>query len=152
METLGLLPGDPLDVDDSGLVHAVPGGWLYAAGDVTGRAPLTHQGKYAARVVGDVIAARAAGADVRARPWTAYAATADHHAVPQVVFTAGGRSPMPSSAASCEPDEGDWASAVEGRGAVWEWSAAWTPISGGIVGRGCRWRWCTSSRTTRART
>ncbi|WP_347814073.1 NAD(P)/FAD-dependent oxidoreductase [Actinomadura sp. 7K507] len=87
METFGLRPGDRLDVDDSGLVHAVPGGWLYAAGDVTGRAPLTHQGKYAARVVGDVIAARAAGADVPAGPWTAYAATADHHAVPQVVFT-----------------------------------------------------------------
>ncbi len=31
---------------------ASTGQWLYAAGDVTGRAPLTHQGKYAARIVG----------------------------------------------------------------------------------------------------
>ncbi|MFI0423714.1 dihydrolipoyl dehydrogenase family protein [Spongiactinospora sp. 9N601] len=87
LDTIGLTPGGPLEVDDSGLVKAVPGGWLYAAGDVTGRAPLTHQGKYAGRVVGDVIAARAAGTDVPERPWTRFAATADHHAVPQVVFT-----------------------------------------------------------------
>lgn len=49
LEDFGLVAGDPLDVDDSGLVRAVLDGWLYAAGDVTGRAPLTHQGKYAAR-------------------------------------------------------------------------------------------------------
>lgn len=87
LDSFGLKPGDPLEVDDSGLATAVPGGWLYAAGDVTGRAPLTHQGKYAARVVGDVIVARAAGIAVKPEPWTGYAATADHYAVPQVVFT-----------------------------------------------------------------
>ncbi|WP_069854013.1 dihydrolipoyl dehydrogenase family protein [Actinoalloteichus hymeniacidonis] len=89
VETVGLTPGQPLQVDDSGQVTGVDGGWLYAAGDVTGRAPLTHQGKYAARVVGDVIAGRAAGsAEAReASPWSRFAATADHTAVPQVVFT-----------------------------------------------------------------
>jgi pyruvate/2-oxoglutarate dehydrogenase complex dihydrolipoamide dehydrogenase (E3) component len=87
LEAVGLVPGRPLEVDDSGQVSEVDGGWLYAAGDVTGRALLTHQGKYAARVVGDVIAAKAAGKPVDARPWSRYAATADHHAVPQVVFT-----------------------------------------------------------------
>lgn len=87
LATFGMQAGAPLDVDDSGLVQAVPGGWLYAAGDVTGRAPLTHQGKYAARAVGDVIAARAAGSQVSTAPWSRYVATADHHAVPQVVFT-----------------------------------------------------------------
>ncbi|GAA4964720.1 NAD(P)/FAD-dependent oxidoreductase [Kineococcus glutinatus] len=88
LETVGL-PGDgPLEVDDSGRVLAVPGGWLYAAGDVTGRAPLTHQGKYAARAAGDAIAARAAG-DLgdQVPAWSRYAASADAAAVPQVVFT-----------------------------------------------------------------
>lgn len=87
VQTVGLEPGATLEVDDSGLVQGVDGSWLYACGDVTGRAPLTHQGKYAARVVGDVIAARATGAPELTQPWGAHAATADHGAVPQVVFT-----------------------------------------------------------------
>jgi dihydrolipoamide dehydrogenase len=87
VETVGLEPGKPLEVDDSGLVTGVGGQWLYAAGDVTGRAPLTHQGKYAARIVGAVIGARAAGGDVDTAPWGEHSSTADHVAVPQVVFT-----------------------------------------------------------------
>ncbi|APU17098.1 dihydrolipoamide dehydrogenase [Actinoalloteichus sp. GBA129-24] len=89
LDVVGLTPGEPLRVDDSGQVTGIEGSWLYAAGDVTGRAPLTHQGKYAARVVGDVIAGRAAGTpEARsASPWSRFAATADHTAVPQVVFT-----------------------------------------------------------------
>jgi dihydrolipoamide dehydrogenase len=45
--------------------------------------------KYQARMCGDAIAARARGeADAREpAPWGPYAATADHAAVPQVVFT-----------------------------------------------------------------
>ena len=80
-------PGSPLPVDDSGLVEGVDGQWLYAAGDVTGRAPLTHQGKYAARIVGAAIGARAAGRAAETAPWGEHSATADHGAVPQVVFT-----------------------------------------------------------------
>ena len=88
LTTLGISDGEALEVDDSGRVLAVAGGWLYAAGDVTGRAPLTHQGKYAGRVVGDALAARAAGhLPGPAEPWSRYASTADHVAVPQVVFT-----------------------------------------------------------------
>jgi len=87
VDAVGLEPGAPLTVDDTGRVSDVDGGWLYAAGDVTGRALLTHQGKYAARAVGDVIAARAAGGQVEATPWSGFTSTADHHAVPQVVFT-----------------------------------------------------------------
>lgn len=87
LDTIGLKAGDPLTVDDAGRVSGVDGGWLFAAGDVTGRAPVTHQGKYAARAVGDVIAAEARGEQVGDEPWSAYTATADHHAVPQVVFT-----------------------------------------------------------------
>ncbi|TKG71425.1 dihydrolipoyl dehydrogenase family protein [Prauserella endophytica] len=87
LDAIGLKPGEPLEVDDTGLVSGVDGGWLYAAGDVTGRALLTHQGKYAARAVGDVLAAKAAGQRVDTTPWSRYTATADHHAVPQVIFT-----------------------------------------------------------------
>ncbi|HAQ59707.1 MAG TPA: pyridine nucleotide-disulfide oxidoreductase, partial [Microbacterium sp.] len=54
---------------------------------VTGRALLTHQGKYQARAAGDVIAARGLGQPVDDVPWGRHVATADHAAVPQVVFT-----------------------------------------------------------------
>jgi pyruvate/2-oxoglutarate dehydrogenase complex dihydrolipoamide dehydrogenase (E3) component len=87
LDTVGLHPDGALKVDDSGLVQGVEGQWLYAAGDVTGRAPLTHQGKYDARIVGATIGARAKGGPVDTSPWGEHAATADHAAVPQVVFT-----------------------------------------------------------------
>ncbi|HEY0189375.1 MAG TPA: NAD(P)/FAD-dependent oxidoreductase [Cellulomonas sp.] len=58
LDVLGLVPGAALAVDDSLTVTGVDGGWLYAVGDVTGRTATTHQGKYDARVVGDVVAAR----------------------------------------------------------------------------------------------
>jgi dihydrolipoamide dehydrogenase len=62
--------------------------WLYAVGDVNHRALLTHQGKYQARIAGAAIAARASGVPIlESDAWGAHAATADHHAVPQVVFT-----------------------------------------------------------------
>jgi dihydrolipoamide dehydrogenase len=87
VETVGLEPGRPLVIDDSGLVRGVDGGWLYATGDVTGRSPLTHMGKYQARIAGNAIVARAHGAALDTAPWGEHAMTADHHAVPQVVFT-----------------------------------------------------------------
>jgi pyruvate/2-oxoglutarate dehydrogenase complex dihydrolipoamide dehydrogenase (E3) component len=87
LDTVGLHPDGALKVDDSGLVQGVEGQWLYAAGDVTGRAPLTHQGKYDARIVGATIGARAKDGPVDTSPWGEHAATADHAAVPQVVFT-----------------------------------------------------------------
>ncbi|MEA2332720.1 MAG: hypothetical protein QOH58_2858 [Thermoleophilaceae bacterium] len=51
LETVGLDPGKPIDVDDS--MRASD--WLYAIGDVNGRALLTHMGKYQARIAADVI-------------------------------------------------------------------------------------------------
>ncbi len=104
LDVLGLEPGEVLAVDDALQVIGVEGGWLFAVGDVTGRTATTHQGKYDARVVGDVVAARFSGhaaeaagaADLAAEraaaerdagDWTRYRATADHVAVPQVVFT-----------------------------------------------------------------
>ncbi|MGW5361401.1 dihydrolipoyl dehydrogenase family protein [Actinopolymorpha pittospori] len=87
LESIGLTPGSWLTVDDTGVVPEVPGGWLYAAGDVNRRALLTHQGKYQARITGAVIAARANGESLDERPWGAHRTTADTAAVPQVVFT-----------------------------------------------------------------
>ncbi|HZC27369.1 MAG TPA: NAD(P)/FAD-dependent oxidoreductase [Actinopolymorphaceae bacterium] len=87
LETVGLEPGSWLEVDDSCQVSGVEGGWLYAAGDVNHRALFTHMGKYQARACGDAIAARAGGEHAAPVAWSPYAATADHDAVPSVVFT-----------------------------------------------------------------
>lgn len=89
LETVGLTPGSWLRVDETMRVVEVPSGWLYAAGDVNGRALLTHMGKYQARVGGESIGARASGKlDLsQPAPWTRYSASADDAAVPQVVFT-----------------------------------------------------------------
>jgi dihydrolipoamide dehydrogenase len=87
LDTVGLRSGAWLNVDDSCRVEG-GGGWLYAAGDLNHRALLTHMGKYQARACGDAIVARVRGELTGdPSPWSAYAATADHAAVPQVVFT-----------------------------------------------------------------
>ncbi len=85
LPTVGLTDGDWIDVDDSMRVQDVD--WLYAVGDVNHRVLLTHQGKYQARAAGDVIVARARGNAIDDAPWGVHVATADHHAVPQVVFS-----------------------------------------------------------------
>ena len=73
LETLGLEPGKHVRVDES---LRVPGrAWLYAIGDVNGRALLTHMGKYQARLAADAIL----GKDVRLR--------SDGGASPGVIFT-----------------------------------------------------------------
>jgi dihydrolipoamide dehydrogenase len=92
LDTVGLTPGAWLAVDDTLRVVGddgapIGGGWLYAAGDVNRRVLLTHQGKYQARAVGDVIVARAKGEVVEDGRWGRHVATADERAVPQVVFT-----------------------------------------------------------------
>lgn len=83
LEEIGLAP--VVTVDDTMLVDGTD--WLYAVGDVNGRALLTHQGKYQARQAGAAIAARLAGARVFAEPWGQHVATADRAAVPRVVFS-----------------------------------------------------------------
>jgi pyruvate/2-oxoglutarate dehydrogenase complex dihydrolipoamide dehydrogenase (E3) component len=75
LESVGLDPEKPLVVDDMLRVAGVDGGWLYAVGDVNGRAPLTHMGKYQARLAADAILGREVSA------------FADHTAVPRVTFT-----------------------------------------------------------------
>lgn len=93
LDAIGLAPGAPLTVDDQLQVAGVPGRWLYAVGDVTGRVGTTHQGKYQGRIAGDVVAARFGPdaddpAAASAGPLLSrYSAGADHGAQTQVVFT-----------------------------------------------------------------
>ncbi len=75
LETVGLTPGRPVDVDDTLRAAGVDGGWLYAVGDCNGRALLTHVGKYQARIAGDVILGKAVRDEV------------SRDAVPRVTFT-----------------------------------------------------------------
>ena len=73
LETVGLDAAGPLVVDDD---FRVPGhDWLYAIGDVNGRALLTHMGKYQGRLVADTILGR----EVRLR--------SDGPRSPRVIFT-----------------------------------------------------------------
>lgn len=86
LDTVGLKAGSWLTVDDSCRVRGSD--WLYAVGDVNHRALLTHQGKYQARIAGAAIGARAQHVPLlETDRWGAHTATADHDAVPQVVFT-----------------------------------------------------------------
>ena len=75
LDSVGLEPGRPVAVDDRLRATGVPDGWLFAVGDVNGLAPLTHMGKYQARIAGDVVL----GKDVRDR--------ASKSVVPRVTFT-----------------------------------------------------------------
>ncbi|GAA2419156.1 dihydrolipoyl dehydrogenase family protein [Nonomuraea africana] len=87
LETVGLRPGTWLSSDDTYTVPGIPGNWLYAVGDVNQRALLTHQGKYQARIAGTVITDRARNHPLDRSQWSRHTGTADHAAVPQVLFT-----------------------------------------------------------------
>jgi dihydrolipoamide dehydrogenase len=84
LESVGIEPGDYVNVDETLRVPEVDGGWLYAVGDVNGRNLLTHMGKYQARAAGDVIAARANGEPDEGPGMVAWA---DHTVTTQVIFT-----------------------------------------------------------------
>jgi pyruvate/2-oxoglutarate dehydrogenase complex dihydrolipoamide dehydrogenase (E3) component len=73
LESIGVEAGGFLSVDDQLRVDGSD--WLYAIGDVNGRALLTHMGKYQARVCADHVL----GKDV--------AASSDKAGPPRVVFT-----------------------------------------------------------------
>jgi len=75
LEAVGLEARRTIDVDEHMQVPGRP--WLYAIGDVNGRALLTHMGKYHGRVAADSILGR----DVRVDP------LADGPLAPRVVFT-----------------------------------------------------------------
>ena len=73
LERVGIEPDGYLEVDDQMRVKGSE--WLYAIGDVNGRALLTHMGKYQGRLCADHLL----GNDVEA--------IADSYGVPQIVFT-----------------------------------------------------------------
>jgi dihydrolipoamide dehydrogenase len=73
LETVGIEAGGWLEVD--GQLRVGGSNWLYAVGDVNGRALLTHMGKYQGRIAGDHIL----GKEV--------SATADERGSPRVTFT-----------------------------------------------------------------
>jgi len=75
LDSVGLEPGRYVEVDEQ---LRTPGhDWLYAIGDVNGRALLTHMGKYQGRVAADVILGRDARIDPRS----------DGPLSPRVIFT-----------------------------------------------------------------
>ncbi len=76
IESLGLTPGEPIEVDGD---MRVPGrDWLYVVGDANGRALLTHMGKYQARVAAD---------HILGRPGASSALLTDGKRSPRVIFT-----------------------------------------------------------------
>ena len=98
LESVGIEPDGYLDVNDQ--LQVAGHEWLYAVGDVNGRALLTHMGKYQARIAADHILGKDVGA------------VAEAAGSPRVVFT------MPSVAAvgrtlSAAEDSGITARAVD---------------------------------------
>ncbi len=73
LETVGLRPGEYLEVDEHLQVARVP--WLYAIGDANGRSLLTHAAKYQGRVAADHILGEPA------------VAASDGQRAPRVIFT-----------------------------------------------------------------
>jgi pyruvate/2-oxoglutarate dehydrogenase complex dihydrolipoamide dehydrogenase (E3) component len=98
LESVGIEPDGYLDVDDQMRVDGSD--WLYAVGDVNGRALLTHMGKYQGRICADHVL----GEDVEA--------TADRYGVPQVIFTEPQVAAVGKSLAQAK-DEGIDARAVD---------------------------------------
>jgi dihydrolipoamide dehydrogenase len=74
LETAGVEPGGYVETDD--LLRVDGSDWLYAIGDINGRALLTHMGKYQARVAADAILGRDPDP-----------ATAEERGSPRVIFT-----------------------------------------------------------------
>jgi dihydrolipoamide dehydrogenase len=75
LDSVGLEPGESIEVDDQMRASGVAGDWLYAIGDVNGRALLTHVGKYQARAAADTILGKDA------------AVTVEGPLSPRVIFT-----------------------------------------------------------------
>ncbi|OBK56513.1 dihydrolipoyl dehydrogenase family protein [Mycobacterium kubicae] len=71
LETIGLPGGEIVSVNDHLQAVGVTGDWLYALGDTTGRARLSHISTYHGRIVAEIIAARAAGRELSENELTA---------------------------------------------------------------------------------
>ncbi|MFG1932641.1 dihydrolipoyl dehydrogenase family protein [Mycobacterium sp. NPDC048908] len=84
LETVGLPVGGFIRVDDHLQAIGVDGDWLYALGDITGRARLlSHISQYHGRLVADIIATRAAGREL----WENELAARDLVSLARVIFT-----------------------------------------------------------------
>jgi pyruvate/2-oxoglutarate dehydrogenase complex dihydrolipoamide dehydrogenase (E3) component len=83
LATVGLLGGEFVAVDDHLAAIGVDGSWLYAIGDTTGRALLSHVSQYHAGIVAEVVKARAAGEVPDGPEFVAR----DSGTLPQVIFT-----------------------------------------------------------------
>jgi pyruvate/2-oxoglutarate dehydrogenase complex dihydrolipoamide dehydrogenase (E3) component len=73
LETVGLRPGQPVEVGEQLSVPGLP--WLYAIGDVNGRSLLTHMGKYQAHLLSEILDGHPAAISV------------DDASAPRVIFT-----------------------------------------------------------------
>jgi len=103
LETVRLTPGRPVTVDHQlralGVKTATESGdgagpadaddeaWLYAIGDVNGRALLTHMGKYQGRIVADLITGRRDAWPGASGQSAGPAEIAGPHLIPRVTFT-----------------------------------------------------------------
>ncbi|KAI7257984.1 hypothetical protein KC343_g8917 [Hortaea werneckii] len=90
LDNVGLAPkGRWIDVDDDLKVKGIDGDWLYAVGDVNGRALFSHSSKYHGRAVANTIIAKAKGQIAKGHgiAWPLGKAHADNVATPQVIFT-----------------------------------------------------------------
>ncbi|HEX5851737.1 MAG TPA: NAD(P)/FAD-dependent oxidoreductase [Solirubrobacteraceae bacterium] len=76
LESLGLEPGKPVEVDET--LRVAGHGWLYAIGDANGRVLLTHMGKYQARLAAD---------HILGRPDRDLTLRSDGRQSPRVIFT-----------------------------------------------------------------
>ncbi|KRE25609.1 pyridine nucleotide-disulfide oxidoreductase [Mycobacterium sp. Soil538] len=83
LESVGLPAGEIVSVDDHLQAVGATGGWLYALGDITGRARLSHISTYHGRLVADIIACRAAGRELGENELAAH----DAGSLAQVIFT-----------------------------------------------------------------
>ncbi|WP_374158381.1 NAD(P)/FAD-dependent oxidoreductase [Mycobacterium sp. G7A2] len=83
LETVGLPVGGFVAVDDHLTATGVDGKWLYAIGDTTGRALLSHVSQYHAGIVADIVASRARGAGADGPESTAR----DTGRLAQIIFT-----------------------------------------------------------------
>ncbi|TRW82133.1 NAD(P)/FAD-dependent oxidoreductase [Mycolicibacterium sp. 018/SC-01/001] len=83
LETVGLPAGEFVAVDDHLTATGVDGEWLYAIGDTTGRALLSHVSQYHAGIVADIVAHRARGGVAVG----AEMAAQDRGHLPQIIFT-----------------------------------------------------------------
>ncbi|HUO38791.1 MAG TPA: FAD-dependent oxidoreductase, partial [Mycobacterium sp.] len=83
LETVGLQGGGAVCVNDYLQAVGVTGDWLYALGDTTGRARLSHISTYHGHIVADIIVARATGRELEENELAAR----DAGSLAQVIFT-----------------------------------------------------------------